>query len=214
MKEYPFEYTKQGIAYLLFLLLFVIIGLVAVVLGKLFPNFLLADILLSIIVGVLFFLLNKHRIKKTGKADLSETGVVFELSDNINIKFSDLKYYYIYDGKNGIVFTLGLLDGTKFKIGANNNFCNVEPLKSLLIDIQEEIEKYKTQNQVNIIHLKSILARKNAVYVLSFITVLIILGFIFTKMPVMIVSIAFTLPILINWIQYFRLKNDNQLVDF
>lgn len=214
MKEYPFEYTKQGIAYLLFLLLFVIIGLVAVVLGKLFPNFLLADILLSIIVGVLFFLLNKHRIKKTGKADLSETGVVFELSDNINIKFSDLKYYYIYDGKNGIVFTLGFLDGTKFKIGANNNFCNVEPLKSLLIDIQEEIEKYKTQNQVNIIHLKSILARKNAVYVLSFITVLIILGFIFTKMPVMIVSIAFTLPILINWIQYFRLKNDNQLVDF
>lgn len=214
MKEYPFEYTKQGIALLLFLLSFVIIGLVAIVLSKLFPNFRLIDIILSIIFGTVFFLLNKYRIKKTGEAELSENGVIFELTEKINIKFNDLKYYYVYDGKNGMVFTFGFSNGTKLKIEANNNFCNVEPLKILLTDLQTVIEKYKTQNQVNIIHLKSILARKNAIYVLSFITAFVILGFIFTRMPLMIISIAFTFPIILNWIQYFTLKRDNKLVDF
>jgi hypothetical protein len=214
MKEYIFEYTKQRIAYLLFLLLFGIIALAAFILSSLFKNFLLLDIISSIILGVLFFLLNKKRIKRNGKAELTENEVVFELSDVKRVVFNQLKYYYIYDGKNGIIFTLGLLDGTKLKIGANNNFCNDELLKTFLTDLKSAIDTYNVQNQANIIHLESVLARKNSIYILTPITVLIILGFIFTKMPVMIISISFTLPIIINWIQYFKLKNNKKLVDF
>ncbi|MGN6639622.1 MAG: hypothetical protein ACTHJ8_11980 [Mucilaginibacter sp.] len=214
MKEYPFEYTKQGTAYLLFLLSFGLIGLGAIILSNLFKKFLVVDIIASIVLGFVFFLFNKYRIKKTGKAELSENVVILQLSEVTHIAFSELKYYYIYDGKNGIVFTLGFLNGSKVKIGANNNFCDNEPLKIFLTDLQAAIDKYNIQNQANVIHLQSILARKNSVYVLIFITILIILGFVFTKMPVMSISIGFTLPIMINWIQYFQLKRNNKIVNF
>src|SRR4051812_48151715 len=131
MKEYPFEYTKQGIAYLLFFLSFGIIALSIAVLGNLLKNLLLLNILLSIAFAIMFFLFNKYRIKRIGKAELSETEVILHLSEVKQIAFSELKYYYIYDGKNGLVFTLGFLDGAKLKIGANNNFCNIEPFKAL-----------------------------------------------------------------------------------
>lgn len=214
MKEYEFEYTIQAIAYLLFLSSFTILALATYILHILLPSILLADIFISIAIGVAFFLLNKHRIKRNGTAKLAETSIILELSDTKDIAFSDLKYYYVYNGKNGIVFTLGFLDGTKLKMGANNNFCNVESLKNLLKDLQLAIDNYKVQNQVNIIHLESILARKNTVYILSIITVIIVGGFIFTRMPVTIIFIGFTLPIIFNWIQYFQLKRNNKLVDF
>ncbi|GAC1311460.1 MAG: hypothetical protein NVSMB24_31040 [Mucilaginibacter sp.] len=214
MKEYHFEYTKQGIAYMLLLLSFAIIVLGIIALSHVLTNRLLLDILLSIAFAIAFFLFNKHRIKKIGGAELSETSMVLNLSEGINIAFNELKYFYIYDGKNGIVFTLGFLDGTKLKIGANNNFCDIEPFRILLTDFQTSIERYKAQHQVKIIHLESILARKNTIYVLIFITILLTLGFIFTTMPVMIIPIGFTLPMLFNWIQYFQLKQNNKLVDF
>ncbi|MDB5157639.1 MAG: hypothetical protein JWR50_2346 [Mucilaginibacter sp.] len=214
MKEYDFEYTIQGIAYLLLLSSFIILALTTYILHILFPNILLVDIFISIAIGVAFFLFNKHRIKRNGIAKLSDTGIILELSETEDFAFNDLKYYYIYNGKNGIVFTLGFLDGTKLKMGANNNFCNVQPFSALLTDLQSTIENYKVQNAKDIVHLESILARKNSIYMLSFITILVILSFIFTKMPVMIISIAFTMPILFNWIQYLKLKQNNKLVDF
>jgi hypothetical protein len=214
MKEYAIQYTKQGIAYLLFFLSFVIMTLSIAVLHIFFKDFTVLVIILSIVFAVAFFLINKHYIKRTGKAELLENEVILYLSESTQISFSKLKYYYIYNGKNGIVFTLGFLDGGKLKIGANNNFCDIEPLKNFLADLRSAIEKYKVQNEVNIIHLESILARKNAVYVLILVTMLVILGFILTKMPVMIISIGFTLPIIFNWINYFQLKQANKLVDF
>jgi hypothetical protein len=214
MKEYDFEYTKQGIAYLLFLLSFGVVALCMVTLNTILKQYIWLDVIFSIIVGTAFFLFNKNRIKRNGKAKLSSTGLYLELSEATHIAFSDLKYYYIYNGKNGIVFTLGFLDGRKLKITANNNFCNIEPIETLLTDIQAAVEEYEVQSHLPIIHLESILARKKTPYILSVITFLIILGFIFTKMPVMIIPIAFTLPIIANWIQYFRLKSNNKLVDF
>lgn len=214
MKEYAFEYTKQGTAYLLFLLSFGIIALGAFILSHLLMRFLIIDIIVSIILGTVFFLFTKHYIKKTGKAEISENGIVLQLSEATHIAFKDIKYYYIYNGKNGLTFTLGFLNGTKFKIVANNNFCDDESFNSFLIALQTSIEKYNVQNQANIIHLQSILARKNSVYVLMFITILIIFGFAFTKMPVMTIPIGFTLPIIISWIQYFQLKRNNKIVNF
>ncbi|MFD2143926.1 hypothetical protein [Mucilaginibacter antarcticus] len=138
-----------------------------------------------------------------------------ELSSTVvHVAFNKLKYYYIYNGKNGIVFTLGFLDGTKRKFAVNNNFCNIEPLEILLAQFRSAIDEYNVQKQVNIIHLESILARKNAAYVLIVVTILIILGFVLTSMPVIIIPIAFTLPILFNWFHYFQLKRNNKLVDF
>jgi len=168
MKTYTFEYTKQGVAYLLFLIMFGLIPLFILVFSSFLRNYLVVNIAISIVLAVIFFLFNKHRIKRIGKAELSGTGVVFELSEAKHIAFSELKYYYIYDGKNGIDFRLGLLDGTQLMITANNNFCEVEEFKTLLADLQSTIEEYKVENKGNIIHLESIVARKNTVYVLSF----------------------------------------------
>lgn len=215
MKEYDFEYTKQGIAYALFTASFVIIAVSAMALSRLFTNnYILLDLIFSIALGIVFFLLNKHLIKKTGKAYLSDKEVILELSDKESFRFDSLKYYYAYDGKNGIVFTLGLLDGRKFKIGANNNFCDIEPLKSFLADFELAINSYNIENHGGVIHLNSILERKNAVYVLLFLTILVIAGYVFMRMPLMCIPIGFTLPVMINWIQYFRLKAANKLVNF
>ena len=214
MKDYDFEYTNQRLIYALFLGLFVIIAISAIILMRLFEKFLLLDTIFSIVLGVAFFLFNKHRIRKVGKARLSDNEVVLELQDIRQIDFDQLKYYYLYNGKNGIVFTLGLIDGTKFKMSVNNNFCDIEPFEAFLADFGQAVETYKNQNQADIIHLESMLARKNAIYVLLLLTALVIIGYIFTRMPLMCIPIGFTLPVMVNWIQYFRLKQANKIVNF
>lgn len=214
MKDYYFEYTKQGVTNALFLGLFAIIIVSTGILGWLFYEYIAFDIFFSIALGVVFFLLNKHHIKKFGKARLSDNELTLELSDVKHVDFSRLKYYYIYDGNKGVVFTLGLLDGSKFKMAVNSNFCDIGPFKAFLEDFGPVLETYNKQNQAGIIHLESILARKNAVYVLLFFTILIIAGYVFTRMPLMCVPIGFTLPLMINWLQYFGLKRANKIVDF
>jgi hypothetical protein len=216
MKEYTFEYTRKGFASLLFILSFIIIG-IEILFFKIFLSNILSPLwftVISIASAVAFFLLNKYRIKKTGVAKLNADGLTIELGDVTHIAFSNLKYYYIYDGKNGIVFTLGFSDATKFKIEANNNFCDTALLSPFLIDFQSAMQSYNQQNNANIIHLESIYARKQAVYILSALTALVIAGFCFTKMPVMILPIGLSVSVLVGWISYFQQKRKGKLVDF
>lgn len=221
MKEYSFEYTKQGVAYLLFVLCFAIMGLEILLLKILLPSYLLKNlgqfyllVMPLIAIAVALFLLNKHRIKRTGIAKLSMSDLTMELNQLTHIAFADLKYYYTYDGKNGPAFTRGLINGTKFKIAANNNFCNDNLIRVFLTDFSSTIENYNAQNKANIIRLESVFARKRVPYILSVLTILIILGSCFTHMPVMILPISFSLSLLISWIRYFQLKSNNKLVDF
>ncbi|SDE16034.1 hypothetical protein SAMN05216464_104176 [Mucilaginibacter pineti] len=216
MKAYNFEYTRQDIGYLLFVLSFAIIGLGILLFKNLFNDLLPAGfVIISLIAaGVTFFLLNRHRIKRTGIAKLSMSDLTIELNQSLYINFADLKYYYIYDGKNGPAFTLGFINGSKFKIAANNNFCNVDLIMVFLTDFRSAIENYNAQNNANIIRLESIWARKYAPHILSVFTVLIILGFCFTRMPVLILPISFSASLLVGWIRYFQLKSKNKLVDF
>jgi|GEM_PF-2053364 len=216
MKEYTFEYTRQRDAYLILLGSFSIIGIGAVLAVTFFSlsgSALLITLFILIGCAILFFQLNKTKIKRTGIARLSDTYMELELEQLRNIQFSSLRYFYIYYSKNGPVFTLGFIDKSKLKIGANNNFCNDELLKTFLKDLQLTIEEYKKDHGVDIIHLESIFARKNAVYVLGVLTVAVVLGFCFTSMPIMILPIGMSLPLLINWIQYFKLKGENKLTD-
>jgi hypothetical protein len=216
MKEYTFEYTKQSFAYLLFGLSFSIIVLGVVIYRFLLTNFLspaLATISF-IVLAVVFFLINKYKIKKVGIAKLSSDNLIMELAKTTHIAFSDLKYYYIYNGKNGSVFTLGFINGTKFKLAANNNFCNEESFRVFLTNFESVVETYKTQNEANIIHLESVFAKKQTVYILSVLTILVILGFCFTRMPVMILPIGVSFPLLVSWIRYFQQRNKDKLVDF
>lgn len=216
MKDYTFEYTRQGFAYLLFGLSFAIIVFGLFLFRILFKGFVSPGIGVTVIIGlaITFFLLNKYRIKKTGTAKLSMNELTIELSQIINIPFSDLKYYYIHDGKNGIVFTLGFLDGKKFKIGANNNFCNDDLFKAFLSDFQTTIENYKDQNKVNIVRLETIFARRQTIYILSILTVLVIIGFCFTHMPLMILPIGVSVSVSVGWIRYFQQRSKDKLVDF
>ena len=216
MKEYTFEYTRQGLAYLLFGLSFAIIVFGLFLFRTLFKDIVSPGIAVIVLIGlaIAFFLLNKYRIKRTGIAKLSVNDVTFELNQIIHIPFSDLRYYYIYDGKNGIVFTLGFLDGKKIKIGANNNFCNGDLLKAFLFDFQSAIETNKAQNKINIVHLETIFARKQTLYILSIITVLVIIGFCFTQMPLMILPIGVSVSVSVGWIRYFQQRSKDKLVDF
>lgn len=216
MKEYTFEYTRQSFAYLLFGLSFSIIVLGLFLFRVFLKDFMspaLAAITL-IVLAVAFFLLNKHKIKRIGTAKLYADNLTIELNQITYINFNDLKYYYLYDGKNGLVFTLGFTDGTKFKIGANNNFCDTDLLSMFLTDFQSTIENYKTQNKINIIHLESIFARKQTLFILIILTILVILGFCFTHMPVMIFPIGVSMSLLVGWIRYFQLRIKDKLVDF
>lgn len=216
MTEYTFEYTRQRDTYLLLLGSFSIIGIGSFLTAMFFsPNSRVLLIILFILIAcsILFFQMNKTKVKRTGIARLSDTYMELQLDEFKSIQFRSLRYYYIYYGKNGPVFTLGFLDKSKLKIGANNNFCNDKLLMTFLNDFLLTIEEYKKAYGVNVIHLESIFARKNTVYVLVVLTVALILGFCFTTMPLMILPIGMSLPLLINWIQYFKLKGENKLTD-
>ncbi|QEM06027.1 hypothetical protein DIU31_021870 [Mucilaginibacter rubeus] len=216
MQDYTFEYTRQGFAYLLFALSFAIVVFGVSLCCILFKDIIPLGIAVIVLIGsgIAFFLLNKHQIKRTGIAKLSINGLTIEQDQVINIPFSDLKYYYIYDGKNGIVFTLGFGDATKFKVEANKSFCNDKLLKEFLSDFQLAIDSYNAQNKANIIHLETIFARKRTLFVLSIITVLVILGFCFTSMPLTLLPIGVSMSILLAWIRYFQQRSKNKLVDF
>lgn len=216
MKEYTFEYTRQGFTYTLFGLSFAFL-----ILGAILGHRFLSDVVpagvavtLLLILSVGFFILNKRKVKRIGVAKLSATNLLLELNELKNISFSDLKYYYIYNGKNGAVFTLGFINGTKLKMSANDNFCNVEPFKDFLKEFQLVVEKYKAENHSNIIHLESIYAKRQTPYILGVLTVLVIAGFCFTTMPVMILPIGVSAGLFTGWIQYFQLRSQGKLVDF
>lgn len=216
MKQYNFEYTRQGFAYLLFGISFAIVALGLAVFRIFLKNYLSPGLAVVIILGiaVTFFLMNRNNIKRLGSANLGLNDLTIELSQVTNISFANLKYYYIYDGKNGIVFTLGLRDGTKFKLGANNNFCNEDLLRTFLKDFQSNVENYNEQNKAGIVHLETIFAKKQSLYVLSILTILVILGFCFTRMPLMILPIGVSASVLVGWIRYFQQRSKNKLVDF
>lgn len=148
-----------------------------------------------------------------GTAQLSDSMLALILDQTTTINFSELRYYYIYDGKNGIVFTLGFNSGRKFKLVANNNFCNAESFKILLNDFQTQVEEYKVQHQANIRHLYSIFARKQNVYLLTILTLFTIAGLYFTQMPVISLPIGASFSLLIGWIRYFQLRSKGQLTD-
>lgn len=216
MKDYTFEYTRQSFAYLLFGLSFAIVVFGLFLFSILFKDIVSICIGVIVIIGlaIAFFLLNKYRIKRIGTAKLSMNELTIELNQLLHIPFSDLKYYYIYDGKNGIVFTLGFLDGKKIKIGANNSFCNNDLLKIFLSDFQSTIENYKAQNKADIVHLETIFARKQTFYILSSLTVLVIVGFCFTHMPLILLPIGVSASIFVGWIKYFQQRSKDKLVDF
>jgi len=115
LKSYTFEYTRQGFTYLLFGVSVAILGLGLWLFRTLFGNTLPAGLVVVLIIGssVAFFLLNKHRIRKTGTATISVDELTIALNQTVHVPFNGLKYYYIYFGKNGTVFTLGFLDGKK-----------------------------------------------------------------------------------------------------
>ncbi|WP_158827198.1 hypothetical protein [Mucilaginibacter lacusdianchii] len=215
MREYSFEYTKQGADILLFLIFFVILGLGLWLLPLMFLNNQYSEVIpiLLITFCVLFFFLNKGRVKRSGLAQLSDSYVELKLDKLKRIPFSDLRYYSLEKGKNGAVFIFGFIDKTKFKIGANNNFCNDDKFEAFLMDLQSTIELYKQANEVNITHLKSVFARKNIVYILSALSVAVVAGFCFTNMPVMILPIVMVLPLIFGWIQYFQFRQNNELTD-
>lgn len=215
MKEYNFEYTNQAMAYLLFVLAFGTLFLGIFIFSLFFKDFLspILAVTISLAISFLVFWLNKRKIKKYGTVKLMDDSMELELDKAESINFSDLRYYYIYDGKNGPVFTLGFRNKKKIKIGANDNFCNADPFSDFLINFQSTIENFKEKNKVDIIHLKSVFARKNSVYVLASLTIAVILGFCFTTMPLMIIPIGTSFGLVGGWLQYFKLKQENNLTD-
>jgi len=216
MKEYNFEYTKESSIYLLFGLSFIFIGLGLFLFRILLKNSVspALAVIATIGISVVFFVLNKHRIKRLGSAKLDIDHLTIELNEITRVVFNDLKYYYVHDGKNLIALSLGFKDGTKFILGANNNFCNQDSFRALLADFQLNVEAYNIQNNAKIIQLESTFARKRSLYILSTLTALVIIGFYFTQMPLMILPIGVSFGLLGGWIRYFQLRSKNKLVDF
>jgi uncharacterized membrane protein len=216
MRDYTFEYTRPGFTYCLFGISFAILIVGILPYRLFFKDNISPGIATAVLIGagITFFFLNKHRIKRTGAATLFANDLTVELNEVTRIQFNELRYYYIHEGKNGPVITLGRLDGAKIRIEANNNFCNDSFLKVFLSDLQLAIEDYKVKNGVDIVQLETVFARKNAVYVLSIVTVLVLAGFCFMQMPLMILPIGISLSLLVGWIRYFQQRSNGKLVDF
>jgi uncharacterized membrane protein (Fun14 family) len=212
MKEYVFEYTKGDLV--LILVSFGVMGLSGLCLYYALKDYPGINTILCVVFGIVFFLLTKSRVKRIGKAQLSEKGLILELTPTHEIDFNDLRYYFDDSGKNGPVFTLGFLNGSKLKIVANNNFCDDKMLDVFLTDLMAAIEKYNADYNGYIIRLESQFARKKSGYILAVVTVLVIAGYCFTTMALMLIPIGFTMPTILGWLRYSSLKRQNKQVDF
>lgn len=134
---------------------------------------------------------------------MNDTFVEFEFKTNSKIiNFADLTSFKAYYGKNGpLLYLKNNIDN--FKLSANNNFCKTDGFRVFCEDIIIQLDKYKTQNNSNLIHEGSIFTKKWMTYFLICGTLIYLLSFfIETKVLRIAVGISGGFYFLLMWTVY------------
>jgi len=151
-KSYRFEYTTN----MTFIVLFSAIGMIPVTLFlfhyTLHMEYFGYQVPIAFAVAISYFILYKDKAKKKGLATLHDDSIVFQLnSQEKQIYFKDLKYYYFYkDSKNNSIFKLRFHDNSKYNLMCNSNFCNPKTFDAFFEVFKQNIEQYNVRNNCNI----------------------------------------------------------------
>jgi FtsH-binding integral membrane protein len=167
---------------------------------------------LTIVVsfGSAFFLFQflKRKVVHFCTAKLSDTCVIFEFENETKtINFSELTSYKSYYGKNGPILYLNN-NVEKFKIFANNNFCDSDDFKTFSDDAIIQLNKYKDKNNLTLIHEGSMYATKGFLYFLFIATSIYFLSFTLESKDLRpYIGIGGGVYLLISWIAYFNKRD-------
>lgn len=220
MKEYNFEYSNQKYATKLFLicfgigfgLFFGIFGLSKIV--KLSGTyFLLVYIMFIIGIPFLIFWRNRKNIKKIGSAKLDENKVQFIYENNIKeIDFSNIQNYLVQT-YNGTLLQMKLLNGEKFKMFSNSNYCNTLEFDKFSYDLEIKLENFKKLNNTSIIRKKSFFERvwiyPFLIIMTIFVAIIVFYGFYVGKgFSLKLITVIF--PLISLWAGYYSAKNRNK----
>ncbi|SFA89810.1 hypothetical protein SAMN05660845_0864 [Flavobacterium swingsii] len=209
MTKYDFEFNDTKFAFRLFMIcLITFIALLFITL-QLNLNFLIL-ITISLGIPILIFWLNRKKIPKKGFATISDCEIEFNLNGaEEKINLNEIKNYQIHI-YNGTTLNIKLKSGKKIGIVSNSNFCNPMKFDVFCQELENKIEKYKTENNIELIRKKSFFEQVWLFPFLVIITSILIISVliaVFKGMelkPSIFISLA---PLSTLWGGYLSTKN-------
>lgn len=164
MKEYRFQYTEQkdliylGLACITSFLLVLFIGLKFPHESKQIAALITALPFLAMFIVFQSF---KKNVVSNCVAKMNKNSIEFELKNGVSsaIIFNELRSYKIYYSIKGTALNLKT-HTSRLRIITNYHYCNIDSFNKFCKDLEIQIENYKSENNVNIIHEGSIFHRK------------------------------------------------------
>ena len=202
MKEYQFKYTKIKealVAISLCIATFLLSEFLGIYLG------LNTFLVIAISFGLTYLLFQKLKGKVVSNcnAKLGETSLTLEFEDETRIiSFNDLTSFKAYYGKNEVVLYLkNKIDN--FKISVNNFYCKTDDFELFCKDTIIQLDKYKDNNNSNLIHEGSMFATKGMLYFLIAATSIYLIAFLIeAKTLRLAIGLGGGYYLLIMWITY------------
>ena len=210
MREYQFQYSKiyQTVSIILGCILACVI---LICVGAYFKLQEFVILIFAPLAAIFLF----QKLKKVAVhnciAKLSDTSVEFDFGQDLQmINFNDLISFKAYYGYNGpVLYLKSNIDN--FRISANNNYCKTANFKLFCEDIIVQLDKYKDNKNIALIHEGSSFATKGMLYFLITATSIYLLGFIIeTKALRIAVGIGGGFYLLYMWLVYFIKTNEEQ----
>jgi hypothetical protein len=206
MTEHEFQYTKtQGI--LMVLLVCFVTFMLIIGIGVYLKLQKIVTYIITPIVTILVYQLLKKNTFGYCVAKISDTKVDFNFYKNLRtINFDDITSFKAYYGNNATVLYLKNT-ADNFKIYANN-FCNRKSFDSFCQDIIIQLDKYKSNDNPQIIHAGSVFATNGMLYFLIIATSIYLLGFLFeTDELKLYIGVGGGFYLLVMWVAYFNKRD-------
>lgn len=134
-------------------------------------------VLSGIIIPIVYFFVNKRKIKRHGRIHITQDQLVFSIvRHEKKIAINAIKEYQIIP-HNGVTIWLKLRNGENFGLMANESFCKSFGLEQACIEIKETIQRHIKENpsQQSPVRRKSMYEKTWFIMGLSIIT-LVMLG--------------------------------------
>ena len=203
MREYQFQYTKPTGTLLVLLICFASF-MIAMGVGIYFKMQKFFVLVIGIVTIIVVYKLLKKYTFDYCVATINDTSVEFNFEGKLRtIDFDDLISFKVYYGNKATVLYLKNTTDN-FKLYANN-FCDRKNFNSFCEDIIIRLDKYKTNNNANIIQEGSVFATKGMLYFLSIATLIYLLAFLIeNKEASLYIGIGGGFYLLVMWFAYFN----------
>lgn len=115
---------------------------------------------LSFIGPLIVFLYFKKNIKRSGKGEIRNGTFLLELDSKLlSIGLIEIENYQVQH-YNGTMLRIKLKNGQKYKIVANDNFCDATSFEEFTDYFESMISDYKHENKEDIVRKKSVFEQK------------------------------------------------------